>query len=454
MLCWGKARRWWTRQAFYTLTRQTLLWAEKISSSPAAFWTTQTFQLEDDFPPLPKGRGFQSYYFMNFELDAIHQDVQERARQIAREVVAPQAAMIDERGTYPHEVFAAFREAELLGLCFPAEYGGSGAGTLGLALATEEIGKYCQSSALILLLTRLSTAAIMLGGSEEQKQRYGRGVATGTLKGAFALTELEAGSDAAAIQTTARREGATWVLNGSKRWAGQATEADFCIVVAKTEAASNGTNHEGVGVFIIDLPNPGFQITRELPKMGVTAVPVVDIALQECRIPATQLVGDAVHGFKLTMQALNVVRPIVAARGLGLGQGALQYAIDYARERHTFGQPIIDHQAIGFGMADIAMKIEAARLLTYQACMLVDGGKSDVSIAPYLSMAKAYASELAVEAADRALQVLGGNGYLKDYATERYYRDARQLMLVEGTSEIHRLIIHRALKEDRLNYRS
>lgn len=321
-------------------------------------------------------------------------------------------------------------------------------GTFGLALATEEVGKYCQSSALILLLTRLATAAIMMGGSEEQKQHYGRGVATGQLKGAFALTEPEAGSDAAAITTTAHRDGDDWIINGQKRWAGQATEANFCIVVAKTMQ----NDGEGCGVFIVDLPNPGFQITRDLPKMGVTAVPVVDITLDECRVPASHLIGDPVNGFKLTMRSLNVVRPIVAARGLGLAQGAVQYAVDYAQQRHTFGQPIIDHQAIGFSMAELAMKIEAARLLTYQACMLVDQGKSDVSVAPFLSMAKAYASELAVEASDKALQALGGNGYLKDFATERYYRDARQLMLVEGTSEVHRLIIHRALKDGRISY--
>lgn len=390
---------------------------------------------------------------MDFELSPLHKEARERARQVAREIVAPRAAEIDARGTYPHEVFAAFRDADLLGLSFPKEYGGGGAGTLGLALATEEVGKYCQSSALILLLTRLGTAAIMLGGTEEQKQQYGRGVAEGQLKGAFALTEPHAGSDAAAIATTARLEGDHWVLNGQKRWAGQATEADFCLVIAKTDPESNGGHSNGVGVFIVDLPNPGFHITRELPKMGVTAVPVVDITLEDCRVPTKNLVGDPARGFKLTMQGLNVVRPIVAARGVGLAEGAVQYAIDYARERQTFGQPIIEHQAIGFTLAELAMKIEAARLLTYRACTLVDSGASDVSIAPYLSMAKAYATELAVEASDQALQVLGGNGYLKDYATERYYRDAKQLMLVEGTSQIHRLIIHRALKEDQLNYR-
>jgi hypothetical protein len=389
---------------------------------------------------------------MDFELSATHQEIRERAQRIARDVVAPRAAEIDERGTYPHDIFETFREAGMLGLSIPPAYGGAGVGTLGLAVATEEVGKYCQSSALILLLTRLSTAAIMIGGSEEQKQRYGRGVAEGALKGAFALTEPQAGSDAAAIATTARRDGDDWVLNGQKRWAGQATEADFCIVVAKTDAASTGSQEEGVGIFIVDLPNAGFQITRELPKMGVTAVPVVDIVLEECRVPAANLIGDPVQGFKLTMEGLNVVRPIVAARGLGLAQGAVQYAVDYARERRTFGKPILDHQAIGFTLAELAMKIEAARLLTYQACVLVDSGRSDVGIAPYLSMAKAYATELAVEAADQALQVLGGNGYLKDYATERYYRDAKQLMLVEGTSQIHRLIIHRAIKDNRINY--
>lgn len=388
---------------------------------------------------------------MDFELSPAHEDVRERSRNLAREVVSPRAADIDAQGVYPHDIFAALRDADLLGLSLPVEYGGSGAGTLGLALATEEVGKYCQSSALILLLTRLSMAAIMLGGNEEQKQYYGRGVATGSLKGAFALTEPNTGSDAAAITTTARLEAGSWIINGQKRWAGQATEANFCIVVAKILGASSGSR-PNVGVFIVDLPNPGFRITRELPKMGVTGVPVVDIVLDDCRVPTANLVGDEQHGFKLTMQGLNVVRPIVAARSLGLAEGAIQYAVDYARARQTFGKPIIEHQAIGFKLAEMAMKIEAARLLSYRAAWLVDSGRADVSIAPHLSMAKAYASEVAVEAADCALQTLGGNGYLKDFATERYYRDAKQLMLVEGTSQIHRLIIQRALIEDRINY--
>lgn len=381
---------------------------------------------------------------MNFELNALHARVREDGRRVAREVIAPQAAAIDAAGIYPHFVFDAFREAGLLGLVFDPKYGGSGAGTLGLALAVEEVARYCQSSALILLLTHLSTAPIMIGGSREQKRRYAEGVAGGTLKGAFALTEEGAGSDVAAIRTVARRDNGGWILNGTKRWAGQATEADFCIVVAKTPD-SPAEDPGGFGVFIVDLPAPGFSITRQLPKMGVSAVPVVDIELRDCRVPATHLLGDTRHGLRLALESLNVVRPIVAARGLGLAEGALDHAVDYARKRETFGRPIIEHQAIGFRLAGIATKIEAARWLTYHACTLVDRGQADVSIAPQLSMAKAYATEVALEAADAAVQTLGGNGYLKDFAAERYYRDARQLTLVEGTSEIHRLIIQRHL---------
>lgn len=382
---------------------------------------------------------------MNFELDALCIRVRENARRVAQELIAPQAATIDADGVYPHFVFDAFRKAGLLGLAFDPKYGGGGAGTLGLALAVEEVAKYCQSSALILLMTRLSTAVIMIGGNEEQKRRYAEGIATGVLKGAFALTEAAAGSDAAAIQTIARKENGGWILDGTKRWAGQATEADFCIVVAKTDTPPYAGDKRNFGVFIVDLPAPGFTITRQLPKMGVSAVPVVDIKLRECHVPETHLVGDPKHGLRLALHSLNMVRPIVAARGLGLAEGALEYAVDYARRRKTFGKPIIEHQAIGFRLAEISMKIEAARWLTYHACTLVDQGKSSASIAPQLSMAKAYATEVALEAADAAVQTLGGNGYLKDFAAERYYRDARQLTFVEGTSEIHRLIIQRHL---------
>jgi len=298
-------------------------------------------------------------------------------------------------------------------------------------------------------LSYFETSSIAMVGTAEQKERYVRGVAEGRLRGCFALTEPEAGSDSAHIEATAVRDGDSYVINGAKLWAGQATVADYALVVAKTDP---GAGTRGISAFLVDLPNPGFRIVRELPKMGVLNVPVVEIDLHNCRVPASALLGEEGRGFPLVMRHLNVVRPLVAARCVGQAAGATQYALAYARQRRTFGEPLIEHQAIAFDLAELAMEIEAARLLTYRAAWLVDNGQDDRSVAHFLSMAKAKASEVAVRAADRAVQILGGYGYLKDYAAERYYRDARQLMIVEGTSEIHRLIISRALNDGLLDW--
>jgi alkylation response protein AidB-like acyl-CoA dehydrogenase len=386
---------------------------------------------------------------MDFRLSDRQEEIRATARRIAETVVAPRAAAIDQEGVYPEDVFEAFRDAGLLRLGFPEEMGGTGDGMLGLALAVEEVAKYCSASGLLLLTTRLATSGIMIGGTDAQKDHYVRGVAEGRLRGCFALTEPNTGSDSAAITTTAVREGDEYVINGAKLWAGQATAADFAMVVAKTDP---GAGSKGVSIFLVDLPNPGFRIVRHLPKMGVLGVPVVEIALDDLRVPASAMLGEENRGFRLVMRHLNVVRPLVAARGVGLAAGAVEYALAYAERRRTFGQAIVEHQAIGFPLADLAIEIEAARLLTHRAAWLVDEGGSDRDIAHYLSMAKAMASEVAVSAADRALQTLGGIGYLKDWPTERYYRDARQLMLVEGTSEIHRLIILRAMRDGLLGW--
>ena len=386
---------------------------------------------------------------MDFEPSEQHRRVRELAARVAREVVAPRAAAVDREGRYPEDYFAAFRDAGLLGLGFGEEWGGGGAGTLGLAIAVEELAKYCATAGLLLLTTRLATAAVAMAGTPAQRERYLRGVASGRLRGAFALTEPGAGSDAAAITTTAARDGDGYLLNGTKLWAGQATVADFVIVVAKTDP---GAGARGVSAFIVDLPNPGFRITRELPKMGVLGMPVVEIALRDCHVPAAALLGEEHRGFPLVMRHLNVVRPLVAARGVGLAAGATQYALAYARRRRTFGQPLIAHQAVAFKLAELAMAVESARLLTYRAAWLVDRGGDGRDVAHHLSIAKAVASETAVRAAEEALQILGGYGYLKDYITERYYRDAKQLTIVEGTSEVHRLIVSRALDEGLLDW--
>jgi len=386
---------------------------------------------------------------MDFALSVEHERIRETAERVAREVVAPRAAEVDRTGAYPWDYVDAFRDAGLLGLAIPQEYGGSGVGTLGLSIAVEEIAKYDSAAGLILLTTRLATAGITMAGTKEQQDHYVRGVAEGRLRGCFALTEPEAGSDSANIATTAMREGDEYVLDGVKLWAGQATVADFAMVVAKTTPDAGA---RGVSVFLVDLPNPGFRIVRELPKMGVLGVPVVEISLRGCRVPAAALLGEEDKGFRVVMRHLNVVRPLVAARGVGLAAGATSYALAYAQQRRAFGHPLIEHEAILFKLADLAMQVEAARLLTYRAAWLVDQGGSDREIAHYLSIAKAMASEVAVRAAEEALQILGGYGYLKDYVTERYYRDAKQLTIVEGTSEIHRLIIGRAMNDGLLDW--
>lgn len=386
---------------------------------------------------------------MDFTLTDEQQLIRETARRIAREVIAPRSAELDETGVYPEDIYQTFKETGLLGLWFPEEYGGSGAGTLGLGLAVEEVAKVDNACALMLLLTKLSTSAILYGGSEAQKQEYCRKTATGERRGAFGLTEPGAGSDSANIQTRAERHGNEYILNGTKAYISGASVADFFMVATKTDPKAGS---RGFTVFIVDRDTPGFRVGKHDRKMGVHGVPTCELIFEDARVPATQVLGRENEGFKLIMWNLNSVRPIVATRGLGTAEGAIQYAIDYAKQRHTFGAPIIQHQAIQMMIADVAMRIEASRLLAYQACTLVDAGKAGRSHAHFLSIAKAFATETAVEAADKAVQIMGALGYMSETPTERYFRDARQLTIVEGTSQVQRLIIARALADDVLRF--
>jgi len=387
---------------------------------------------------------------MDFSLTQEQEFIRQTAARVAREVIQPRSAELDETGIYPEDIFQVFRETGMLGLSFPEEYGGSGAGTMGLGLAVEEVAKVDNACALILLLTKLSTSAILRGGTEEQKRKYCQGTATGQLKGAFGLTEPGAGSDSKSIQTKAVQDGDFYRITGTKHWISGGTVADFYLVATKTDVTAGS---KGFTVFIVDRDTPGFRIGKSDRKMGVHGVPTCELIFDEAKVPAKNIVGTVNDGFKLIMWNLNSVRPIVAARGLGTAEGAIQYAIDYARQRETFGKPIIEHQAIQMMIADVAMRIEAARWLTYHACMTVDEGKAGKETAHILSIAKAFASETAVEAADKAVQIMGGNGYMMDHPVERFYRDARQLTIVEGTSQVQRLIIARSIEDDILNWR-
>jgi len=387
---------------------------------------------------------------MEFQLSEEHRLIQETARRIARERVAPRAAEMDETGEYPHDIFAAFREVGLFGLTIPQEYGGSGSGTLPLALAVEEMAKYCCSSGLMLLLSALPTHPILLGGSGRQKQEWLPRASKGEIKGAFCLTEPNVGSDAAQLESRAVHDGDDYLLTGEKVFISGGTVADFVVAFARTDSVAGP---KGISGFIVPTNSPGFSVARTDRKMGVRGVPTANIVFDNVRVPKDLLLGgEEGNGFGHAMLTLNTLRPVVGARGVGLAEGAMTYALEYARKREAFGQPIAELQAIQFMFADMAIQIEAARLLVYQGAWLVDQGKYQRENAALLSIAKAYATEVAVKVSSDALQVLGAQGYMMDHPLERHYRDARQLMIVEGTSQIQRVVIARALLERELVY--
>ena len=379
---------------------------------------------------------------MDFELSDQHKLIRDTARRVAREVVAPRAAELDETGEYPHDIFAAFKEVGLLGLTLPPEYGGSGAGVLALALAVEEVSKHCNASGLMLLLSSLPTHPILIGGTEEQKRAWITPVATGEMKSAFCLTEPNHGSDAAALETRAARDRDGYVISGEKVFISGGSVADFVTVFART----GGPGGKGISGFIVTTDSPGFSVARLDRKMGVRGVPTAALAFENVRVPRDRLIGlEEGRGFHHAMLTLNTLRPVVGARGVGVAEGALAYALEYARQREAFGRPIAELQAIQFMLADMAIQIEAARLLVYQGAWRVDQGLYQREHAHFLSIAKVFATEMAQKVISDAIQILGAQGYMMDHPLERHYRDARQLMIVEGTSQIQRLVIARAL---------
>ncbi len=383
---------------------------------------------------------------MDFELSDEFAALRDSVRRLAQDKVQPRARAIDKERVYPYDVFDAFRSAGLLGLCIPSEYGGSGAGILGLAIAIEEVAKYSNVAALMLLLTRLPTGPVMIAGSEAQKATYLPGIAEGTQRAAFGLSEAQAGSDVMGMRTKGvadpeNRGG--WILNGTKCWMSGVREADWYTVFAKTGGPSSRA-HDSVTAFIVEREWEGVDVGRIDHKMGVRGIDTGELVLSDVRVPAENVIGE-VGGFRLAMHALNAMRPIVAARGIGLAEGALMYATDYVQRREAFGHTIADFQGIQWEIAKCAVDIEAARLLTYRAAVLADQGKYTKEHVPFLSMAKYHATELAVRASSLAVQLLGAPGYMEDHPTEQWYRDAKQLTIVEGTSQVQLGLIARGV---------
>ncbi|HWE65166.1 MAG TPA: acyl-CoA dehydrogenase family protein [Acidimicrobiales bacterium] len=384
---------------------------------------------------------------MDFDLPPELAELQESVRRLAQDKVKPRARAIDQSGEYPQDIFEAFRDAGLLGLCLPVEYGGSGAGILGLAIAIEEVAKYSNAAALMLLLTRLPTGPVMIAGTEAQKQKYLPGIAEGTLRAAFGLSEPQAGSDVMGMRTRGVRDVGSsddgWVLNGTKCWMSGVREADWYTVFAKTSDPTSRA-HDSITAFIVERKWDGVEVGRTDHKMGVKGVDTGELVLSDVHVPAENVIGE-VGGFRLAMLGLNAMRPIVAARGLGLAEGALMYATQYVQGRAAFNKTIADFQGIQWEIAKCAVEIEAARLLTYRSAVLADAGKFTKEYVPFLSMAKYHATEMAVRASSLAVQLLGAAGYMEDHPTEQWYRDAKQLTIVEGTSQVQLGLIARGV---------
>jgi alkylation response protein AidB-like acyl-CoA dehydrogenase len=381
---------------------------------------------------------------MNFELSPEMEELRHSVRRLAQDKIKPRAREIDRTGEYPQDIFDELRRADLLGLCIPEEYGGSSAGITGLAIAIEEVSKYSNVIGLMLLLTRLPTGPIMIAGNEEQKQKYLPGIANGSQRAAFCLSEPGAGSDVAGMRTHATPDPDVedgFVLNGTKCWISGGMQADWFVVFAKVGDPTL-RQHRNIFGFIVAADSPGVTRPRVDDKMGVKGIDTTEIVFENVQVGPREVIGG---GFLLAMQSLNAMRPIVAARGLGLAEGALMYATDYVKEREAFGQTIADFQGIRWEIAKCATDIEAARLLTYRAAWLADRGLYAKEHVPMLSMAKYYASEVAVRASGLALQLLGAAGYMHDHPVEQYYRDAKQLTIVEGTSQVQLNLIGRGV---------
>ncbi|MGZ6673176.1 MAG: acyl-CoA dehydrogenase family protein [Solirubrobacteraceae bacterium] len=376
-----------------------------------------------------------------YDLPQEYKDFRDTIRQIVDEKVRPRAAEIDAKGEYPHDIRKLFAEQDILALPFDAQYGGTGTGTLMLQIAVEEIAKACASSALILMVQELGTLPIALFGSDELKDRLLPKCAAGEWSPAFALSEPEAGSDAASMRTTAVRtdDGDEWVINGSKNWITNSGIADFYVVFAVTDR-----ENRRLSAFVVESDREGFSVGKLEHKLGIKGSPTGSPIFEDVRVPAANLIGTEGKGLSVALGTLERTRLGAAAQAVGIAQGATDYANAYAKERIAFGKPINELQAIQFKLADMETRTAAARELLYKACAMAD--RSEPGLGKHSSMAKLFASDTAMWVTVEAIQVLGGYGYVTEYPVERMMRDAKITQIYEGTNEIQRVVIARAMR--------
>ena len=372
-------------------------------------------------------------------------EIRDLIRDLARERIAPRAAEIDKTAEFPWDVVELFRDHEVFGVLFDEEYGGLGASALMTLVAIEEVSKVCATSGLIIAVQELGSLGIKLAGTDDQKQRWLPQLASGEWLAAYALTEPGSGSDSAAMRSEARRNGAEYVLSGAKRFITNAGVAHLYVVFAKTDPSAG---HAGISAFVVEADTPGFSVGRIEPKMGIKGSTTGEIFFDDCRVPAGNLLAEEGDGFKLAMRILDRSRPGIAAQGLGLAQGATDYALEYARTRETMGKPIAQHQLVAAMLADMETKCEAARGLLYKVGVMIDEDHPDLT--KYSAMCKLYCTDVAMEVTTDAVQVLGGYGYMQEYPVERMMRDAKITQIYEGTNQIQRLVIAREmLRESR-----
>ena len=369
--------------------------------------------------------------------------IQDLARQVAEEKVLPVRAELDEKEEFPRELMKHFAASDLFGLNIPEEYGGMGLGGFESALAVEQVARVCCGTACTFAASGLGAYPILLHGSDEQKKKYLPEIASGNKMAAFALTESTAGSDAGGIQTRAEKQGNEYILNGTKQWITNAGEADIYTVIAMTDP-SRGPR--GASFFIVEKGDPGFEFGKREKKLGIRCSSTGELIFNNCRIPADRLISREGMGFIIAMKTFDQSRPGVGAQAVGLAQGALEAAVDYARTRVQFGHPIISFQAVQHMLADMAASTEAARALVYAVARFIDSGAKDVS--KVSAMAKMFPSDVAMKVTTDAVQVFGGSGYMREYPVEKMMRDAKILQIYEGTNQIQRNVIGQELNKE------
>ena len=377
---------------------------------------------------------------MDFSLSEEQQLLKKTVREFAESELAPHSREWDEKQEFPRAIFSKLGELGLMGVVWPAEYGGSGMTTLDYALVMEELARVDAGVALsVAAHNSLCSGHIFLAGTDEQKRRFLTPLARGEKVGCWGLTENSAGSDAGGTRTTAVRAGDGWVLNGSKTFTSNGTYADICVAMAVTDKTAH---KHGISAFIIEKGTPGFRPGKKENKLGLRASDTTEVIFEDCRIPRENCLGQPGEGFVDSLKVLDKGRISIAALAVGMAQGAYEASLNYAKERKQFGKPIADFQAIRFKLSDMATEIDAARLLTYRAATLANRG---CRVTCESSMAKLFAGEVAVRVANEAVQIHGGYGFIKDYPAEKYYRDVKLCTIGEGTSEIQRMVIAREL---------